>query len=108
MFCAFDGLPLILRLYGKAQFLQRGTPGFTQLLQEAFAGEAPPGTRQIISIEIDLVQTSCGYGVPLFDHVGGRDNLARWAQNQGEAGLKAYRREKNLKSMDGLPSLTEE
>jgi Pyridoxamine 5'-phosphate oxidase len=106
MFCAFDGLPMILRLYGKGQFQERGTPGFVTLLNEAFAGEAPPGTRQIIRLDIDLVQTSCGYGVPLFAHAGERDNLARWTQSKDEAGLAAYRREKNLKSMDGLPSLT--
>jgi hypothetical protein len=53
------------------------------------------------------VQTSCGYGVPLFDFVADRPNLARWAATQGEYGLMAYRDRKNRVSLDGLPALIE-
>ena len=61
------------------------------------------------SIDIDLVQTSCGYGVPLFEYVGERETLHRWAEKKGDAGLEEYRRQKNARSLDGLPTgLTEE
>ena len=55
-------------------------------------------------LEFDLVQTSCGYGVPLFDYRGERDSLNRWAEGKGPEGLEAYRREKNRFSIDGLPT----
>lgn len=101
MFCSFEGTPNILRLYGK---------GFTVLPNtEAWETYAPhftiyPSTRQIIVANIDLVQTSCGFGVPLYDYVGERDIHFEWANKKGEAGLAEYMQEKNLQSLDGLPT----
>ncbi|MGD9508059.1 MAG: pyridoxamine 5'-phosphate oxidase family protein, partial [Geminicoccaceae bacterium] len=60
--------------------------------------------RQIVALDVDLVQTSCGFGVPLYDYEGERPSLARWAENKGPEGLEAYRREKNAVSIDGLPT----
>jgi hypothetical protein len=51
-----------------------------------------------------LVQTSCGYGVPLFDYAGERSTLRRRAEQKGDAGLEEYRRHKNARSLDGLPT----
>ena len=104
MFCAFEGPPLILRLYGKGKVLHRGSPEYADLLASVFKGEEPPGARQIVVLDIDLVQTSCGYGVPLHDYKGERPSLTNWAVNQGEDGIEAYWRKKNLTSMDGLPT----
>ena len=64
----------------------------------------PPGARQIVLVHIDRVQTSCGYGTPLFEYRGERPSLDNWARSKGEAGLEAYRREKNAFSIDGLPT----
>ena len=58
----------------------------------------------MVHLDIDLVQTSCGMNVPFFDHVGERDQLTRWAEVKGEAALEDYRREKNTRSIDGLPT----
>ncbi|MEA1831242.1 pyridoxamine 5'-phosphate oxidase family protein [Methylobacterium durans] len=104
MLCAFEGLPMILRLYGRGSVLARGGADYARLLDTAFGGTEPPGARQIVHLAIDLVQTSCGYAVPLFDYDGERENLDRWAAAKGEAGLDAYRREKNARSLDGLPT----
>jgi len=104
MFCAFEGAPMILRLYGTGHILLRGTDDYTALLGSAFDGAEPPGARQIVVLDVDLVQTSCGYGVPLFDHTGERDTLKQWATRQGEDGLVAYRAQKNAVSIDGLPT----
>ena len=104
MLCAFDGAPLILRLYGTGRALPRGTADYARLLADAFAGEEPPGARQIVVLDIDLVQTSCGFGVPLYDYREERPTLTRWAEAKGEDGLAAYRREKNAVSLDGLPA----
>lgn len=102
MFCAFSGPPLILRLYGHGRSVFLGTPEFQILLDAHFGGRAPAGARQIVVQEVDLVQTSCGFGVPLFDYVEERESLTRWAASKGSQGLEAYRLEKNSWSLDGL------
>ena len=101
MFCAFDGPPMILRLFGQGRSLPRGTPEYSALLPHF---EELPGSRQIIQLAVDLVQTSCGMAVPNFDHRGNRDNLVRWATGQGREGLRKYWRLKNMKSVDGFPT----
>ncbi len=104
MFCAFDGPPMILRLYGRGEVLRRGGAAYGDLLATAFGGQEPPGARQIMRLAIDLVQTSCGYGVPLFDFRDDRPTLDRWAASKDESELDAYRRKKNATSLDGLPT----
>lgn len=104
MTCAFEGPPLILRLYGRGRSLPRGTAEYAALLAEAFGPDEPPGSRQIIVLDFDLVQTSCGFAVPLFDFKAERPTLDRWAEAKGEDGLREYRRDKNSRSMDGLPT----
>ena len=104
MFCALDEPPSILRLYGRGTSLARNTSDYAVLLASAFDNQEPLGARQIVRIDIDLVQTSCGYGVPLFEYIGERSTLQRWAQQKGDAGLEEYRRQKNVRSLDGLPT----
>jgi Pyridoxamine 5'-phosphate oxidase len=104
MFCAFDGPPNILRLYGRGEVLRRGGAAYAEVLASAFGGVEPPGARQIVRLHVDRVQTSCGYGVPLYDHRANRPSLENWARSKGEQGLDVYRREKNAVSIDGLPT----
>ncbi|MFO1149795.1 MAG: pyridoxamine 5'-phosphate oxidase family protein [Alsobacter sp.] len=104
MFCAFEGPPQILRLYGRGEALARGTPGYAALLEAQYEGRELPGARQIVRLAVEIVQTSCGFGVPLFTFMERRTTLDRWAESKGEEGLAAYRREKNRVSMDGLPT----
>lgn len=104
MLCAVEGAPLILRLYGRGQTLPVGSADYEKLLADAYNGQAPLGARQIVRLDVDLVQTSCGFGVPLFDYTGERETMARWAEAKGEEGLVAYRLEKNTHSIDGLPT----
>ena len=104
MFCAFDGPPNIMRLYGRGEVLHRGSSAYRELLKSAFGGVEPAGARQIVRLHVDRVQTSCGYGTPLFDYRGERPSLDNWARSKGEDGLEAYRRENNLVSIDGLPT----
>lgn len=98
MFCAFAGNPLILRLYGTAKFYQPDDVEWSDLI-----GEFPKlaGARQIFDMTIESVQTSCGYAVPLYAFEEERTRLEKWASEKGEAGLKAYRAEKNKTSIDG-------
>lgn len=105
MFCSFEGPPKILRLYGRGRVILHGTAEYADLLAAHYDNTEPLGARQIASLDIDLVQTSCGFGVPLFDYTGERPTLARWAESkEKDIGLDAYRREKNQFSIDGLPT----
>lgn len=104
MLCAFQGPPLIMRLYGRGTIQHRGTAAYADLLAAAFDGREPVGARQIVVLDVEMVQTSCGYGVPLFDYVDERPSLTRWAEAKGEEGLEAYRRAENTVSIDGLPT----
>src|SRR5271157_1985495 len=62
MFCASDGPPNILRLYGRGEVLRRGSEAYRAILMSAFADKEPAGARQIVRLHVDRVQTSCGYG----------------------------------------------
>jgi len=104
MFCAFEGPPLILRLYGLGHIVPRSSSEYADLLAAHFDNIEPPGARQVVHLDIDLVQTSCGFGVPLFDYVSERDQLVRWAEAKGEKGLEEYWHLKNERSIDGLPT----
>ena len=75
MFCAFDGAPMILRLYGRGRVLPRGTEAYAALLASAFGGDEPPGARQIIAMDVESVQTSCGFSVPVMAFQEERETL---------------------------------
>ena len=101
MFCAFAGDPLILRLYGNARVIHRNDPEW----QTLFPLFTPlPGARQIFDLTIDLVQTSCGMGVPYYTYDGEREQLNDWAIKKGEAGLQQYWKDKNQLTIDQLPT----
>lgn len=104
MFCAVEGPPLILRLYGRGRVIHRASTEYSARLERYFEGKAPLGARQMVHLDFDLVQTSCGYGVPLFHYEGERSQMDAWARSKGEDGIEAYWREKNQLSMDGLPT----
>lgn len=101
MFCSFAENPLILRLYGNAKVVHPRDSEWDALYS---LFEPIPGARQIFDLPVDLVQTSCGFGVPLFGYEGARDRLTEWARNKGEEGLRKYWHDKNQVSMDGLPT----
>ena len=101
MFCAFEGNPTILRLYGQAKVIHPRDPEWSELLP---LFPALPGTRQIFDLAVDLVQTSCGMAVPFFSFEGERDQLIAWANKRGDEGVKQYWEEENQTSLDGLPT----
>ena len=101
MFAAFEGNPMILRLYGEAKVIHQTDPEW----KECFALFDPlPGARQLFDLSIDLVQTSCGMAVPFFDYTCEREQLNTWANKKGKAGIRDYWREKNQVSLDGKPT----
>ena len=99
MLCAFDGPPRICRLYGRGTVHTLGSDEFERLRTEFPDG---PGARAVIVVDVTRITSSCGFAVPRMELVGERDNLNRWAQGKGEAGLAEYRETRNAESIDGL------
>ena len=102
LFCAFEGPPKLLRLYGQGTVLEPDDEGFSEL---ASRFTDYPSTRAIVRVELDRIADSCGYGVPLYEHRGERSALLEWGDRKGPAALREYQRENNLASIDGLPAL---
>lgn len=102
MFCALAGPPNILRLYGQGRVLPRGSAAYEEMLAAAFDGREPAAARQIIVLDVESAQTSCGYGVPVYAYERERPSLANWAE--GEDDLAAYRQENNTTTIDGMPT----
>lgn len=100
MFCNFEQPALILRIYG------RGIPVLPQ--DDDWDGLAAhfdllPGTRQIFDIQVESVQTSCGWGVPIMQVERQRTTLTKAHANFAEDAWLERARSRN-KSIDGLPT----
>lgn len=99
MLCSFTKEPLILRLYGHGRILK---PGDTQWPEHIQKYPRYPGTRQIIFLDIESVQTSCGFAIPFYRYEGERNQLVDWATKKGDSGIRKYWEEKNRVSIDGI------
>lgn len=101
MFTAFEGKPMILRLYGTARVVHP----YDNEWQELYPLFNPlPGARQIFDLAIDLVQTSCGAAVPFFDYIEQREQLNEHHTKIGEEAVKQYWQDRNQVSLDGKPT----
>lgn len=103
MFCAFEGEPLILRVYGTASVIHPHDAAWAEWIA-LFPEWA--GSRQIFEVEIDLVQSSCGTGVPEMSFVRQRlpDELVPFYEKMGPDGVARYWKRKNTLSLDGKPT----
>ena len=99
LFCAFEGKPMILRLYGTANIYHERDQQFHDYYS---LFESNVGARQIIEMNVDLVQTSCGFAVPKMQFKEERTILDDWAEKQGREGIETYWEKKNVKSIDGF------
>jgi len=102
MFCAFSGAPQILRLFGRGEVVLPEDPAWQELRPQF--GPPLPGERQLVLLQVERIQTSCGFGVPLMELQGQRDTLVEWAAKKGPEGIERYQAEKNAISIDGLAS----
>lgn len=99
MFNSFDKKPLILRLYGRGSCAVYGSPAFEE--NKSLFPDIP-GARQIIFIDIESVQTSCGFAVPEMELVRQRPVLRRYAEAKGQDAMAENWRTHNAKSIDGF------
>jgi hypothetical protein len=102
LFCAFEGRPLILRLYGRGRVVEPGDPEWGRLI-----AEFPdfPGARSVIVVDVERVADSCGYAVPLYEYKGERSQLIDYAEKKGPERMEEYRAQKNRASIDGIAGL---
>jgi hypothetical protein len=101
-FCTFEGPPKIVRLNGTGEAITSSRPDFEKL-RALFSDY--PGARAVIRVRLTRIADSCGYAVPRYEYAGERDGLIRWAELKGVDGVRQYRREKNVRSLDDLPGL---
>ena len=99
MFCAFNGAPNIVRIYGSAIEVLPEDEEWNQYIS---LFPELPGTRQIFLVNVETVQTSCGMSLPYYEYQGERNQLNEWAKNKGEEGINTYWEERNQVSIDGL------
>jgi hypothetical protein len=102
MFCAFEGRPLIVRLYGRGRVVEPGDGEWIGLVSQF---PEFPGIRSVVVVEVERVADSCGYAVPLYEFKGERSQLIAYAENKGPEGMEQYKARRNKKSIDGLAGL---
>ncbi len=102
MFCSFTEQPLILRLYGRGRVIHPRDKEWADIHAHF---ELMPGERQIVVLDIESVQTSCGFGVPIYEFKAERSTWLKWAEKLGEQGIVEYQRRQNQTSIDGLPTM---
>jgi hypothetical protein len=100
MFCAFEGPARVVRLSGRGAVVTCDEPGFAEL---ATSFAPLPGARAVVTVELDRVSDSCGYGVPRMQLVEQRERLLTSLASKGDDGLVDYRAARNATSVDGLP-----
>lgn len=101
MFCAFEGAPKVVRFHGQGEVVVPTSEGWTDLSSKF---PSHPSMRAIVRVTVTRVSDSCGFGVPHMNLVGDRDVIDRWVEAKGRGNLPSYRREKNSRSIDGLPT----
>jgi hypothetical protein len=101
MWCSFTKKPMILRCYGTARAVHPRDADW-----DALNGQFPahPGARQVFDVDVDLVQTSCGFAVPFMEFQSDRDTLDTWSETQGSDGITAYWVNRNQQTIDGAPT----
>jgi hypothetical protein len=102
MFCAFYGRPQITRLYGHGSVHEPSDEVYAEL-RPRFPDL--PGERAIVDVAVSRVSSSCGFGVPLMEYIGEREEMVAFAERKGESGMNGFRRRFNEESIDGLPGL---
>lgn len=99
MFCSFQTQPRILRIYGRATAVHPRNDNWESLNSHF---EHFQGARQIFDVQVEEVQTSCGFGVPLFDFMGQRDTLLKHAEQFTPEQQAQRWKANNLTSIDGF------
>jgi len=104
MMCAVAGPPKIYRFHGSGQVITPVDADFADLAQHFDRSEL--GIRSIIRVNVSRVSDSCGFGVPFYGYQGERPTSPDYIRVNGEEKIRAYLKEENARSLDGLPGLS--
>lgn len=77
MVTSFDEDAAIVRLYGRAQAMPLDESRLADRADALRSVDIPTAERQVIEITVERTQTSCGYGVPLYEYRGERSREQR-------------------------------
>jgi hypothetical protein len=112
MLCAFSGPPRIIRLHGTGSVHVPGDDRFEELTANGrFHGltDVEEAKRAVVVIDVERIAKSCGYGVPLMEHLGDRDHFdlskRKRLRTMGPEDYSRFQVERNARSIDGLPAL---
>ena len=67
----------IVRLYGRAEAVPLEQSVLAEQAEALRAVDIPTAERQVIEVRVERTQTSCGYGVPVYEYVGERSREQR-------------------------------
>jgi len=99
VFNAFEGAARILRIFCKAEAIEKDDFNFSGYLSHF--GVNREHIRQLFIFDIYAVESSCGMSVPYMSYEKERKSLKKWAKNMAEEGrLEAY-----IKSHEVPPTL---
>lgn len=98
MFCAYEGEPLIIRVYAKVNVIQEKDEQWNSYIKEF---SQTNGARQVFELEIESVNSSCGWGVPLYEYKGQREKLTTYYDNSTKEEHLNYMKKNNQVSFDG-------
>ncbi len=110
MFCAFEGDPNIVRLYGTGSVVETDDDGYAELRRHfSLSPEVDQSIRSIVVVDVESASDSCGYVVPTMTAATPRTKLFDTAttliKNNGVDAIRQYTGRKNATSIDGLPGL---
>ena len=112
MLCAFQGPPLILRLHGRGEVLSPSVDEFSELMAGFDLSTAPAlegAARSVVRVSLDRIADSCGFDVPLMEHVGARPQRSAWLERKlaqaGDGAVAEYVAANNAESIDGLAGI---
>ena len=77
MVTSFDEDAAIVRLYGHAKSMPLEESILAEQAEALRGVDIPTAERQVIEITVDRTQTSCGYGVPVYEFKGERSRDQR-------------------------------
>jgi len=99
MFNSFSRTALILRLYGKGRTVRPHHADFATL-----SASFPDlhGRRQIILMDVESTQESCGYAVPQMELVAERETHTKYVAKQTREEIEEKQKSRNHVSIDGF------
>lgn len=106
MMCSFSGLPKIYRFHGRGSVVMPTDAEFADLAAKFDRTEL--GVRAIVRVDVERISDSCGYGVPFYDYRGERPTSVQHIRDNGPGDIREYLKEKNPRSIDGLPGISAE